>query len=50
MTVDEQSIRRTVGEARQGVTGHNVRYVLVLSCALAVVLLGVAFLLVGNPG
>jgi hypothetical protein len=24
-------------EARQGVTGHNVRYVLLISCALAII-------------
>ncbi|HLW91920.1 MAG TPA: hypothetical protein VKS78_11555 [Roseiarcus sp.] len=31
-------------EARQGVTGHNVRYVLIVSCALVVIVFfGVAF-------
>jgi hypothetical protein len=28
----------TADEARQGVTGHNVRYVLIISCVLVVVL------------
>ncbi|SDR63710.1 hypothetical protein SAMN05519103_08951 [Rhizobiales bacterium GAS113] len=43
----EHSIRETVEEARQGVTGHNVRYVLLISCTLVVMLMIVAFLFVG---
>ena len=46
----DRSIHRTVLEARQGVTGHKVRYVLLWSCALAVVLLGVIFLFVASSG
>jgi hypothetical protein len=42
----QRSIRETETEARQGVTGHNVRYVLMLSCALVVVLMGIVFVLV----
>lgn len=30
-------------EARQGATGHNVRYVLGISVALAVIALGIIF-------
>ena len=30
-------------EARQGATGHNVRYVLGISVALAIIVLGVIF-------
>ena len=30
-------------EARQGATGHNVRYVLIVSLALAVIALGIIF-------
>jgi hypothetical protein len=45
---DELSTQRTTREARQGVTGHNVRYVLLTSCALALVLLGIVFMLVGK--
>jgi len=40
--------RETVREARQGVTGHNVRIVLLVGCALAVIGMGLAFLLVGH--
>ena len=48
--MNQPSIHRTEGEARQGVTGHNVRHVLWLSRALAIVLLGAVFLLIGNSG
>ena len=48
--VRDRTIHRTVLEARQGVTGHKVRYVLLWSCALAVVLLGVIFLFVASSG
>jgi hypothetical protein len=44
----EHGIQETAREARQGAIGHNVRYVLIVSCALAVVLLGAVFLFVGN--
>jgi hypothetical protein len=44
----EHRIQESALEARQGVTGHNVRYVLIVSCALAMVLLGVVFFFVGN--
>jgi hypothetical protein len=33
-------------EARQGVTGHNVRYVLIVSTVCAIVALSVAYFLV----
>ncbi|SEF12190.1 hypothetical protein SAMN05444161_8707 [Rhizobiales bacterium GAS191] len=32
----ERSTRETEEETRQGVTGHNVRYVLLISCTLCV--------------
>ncbi|MBV8448281.1 MAG: hypothetical protein JO357_14885 [Hyphomicrobiales bacterium] len=38
----------TVKEARQGVTGHNVRFVLLVSCVLAIAAMGIVFLLVGR--
>jgi len=44
----ERSIQETERDAKQGVTGHNVRYVLIVSCALAVVLLAVVFFFVGK--
>ena len=44
----QHSIRASVDEARQGVTGHKVRYVLVVSCTLAVVLMIAVFLWVGR--
>jgi hypothetical protein len=44
----KRSTLETTTEARQGVTGHNVRYVLFASCALAVVFMIVAFLFVGK--
>ena len=45
---EERSTVETVKEARQGVTGHNVRWVLLASCALAVVAMGIVFLLFGS--
>ena len=44
----EPSVKETVEEARQGTTGHNVRYVLVASCALVVVLMIIAFVAFGR--
>jgi len=44
----ERSTRQTVTEARQGVTGHNVRYVLLVSCTLAVMLMTAVLIFVGN--
>ena len=44
---EKRSITETATEARQGVTGHNARIVLLVSCALAVIGLGFAFFLVG---
>lgn len=44
----ERSTHETVTEARQGVTGHNVRYVLLISCALAVMLMVAVFIFVGS--
>ncbi len=38
----------TVKEARQGVTGHNARIVLAVSCALAILGMGLVFLIVGH--
>ena len=40
----------TKTEARQGVTGHNVRYVLGISLVLAVVVLGAIGLYVSGVG
>jgi len=40
---EERSTEMSGDEARQGVTGHNVRYVLVASCVLAVAALIVVF-------
>jgi hypothetical protein len=45
---DQHSTVETAEEARQGVTGHNVRLVLLISCVLAIVLLGIVFLLVSR--
>jgi len=45
---DTVSTQETAREARQGVTGHNVRYVLVASCALALIILGIVFVFVGR--
>jgi hypothetical protein len=45
---EEHPTVETVKEARQGVTGHNARIVLFVSCALAIVGMGIAFLLVGH--
>jgi hypothetical protein len=36
----EHPIEKPTNAARQGVTGHNVRYVLAISLAAAVVILG----------
>jgi hypothetical protein len=44
----QHSIRETADEARQGVTGHKVRYVLAASCSLAVVLMIAVLVLVGR--
>ena len=45
---EERSTIETVTQARQGVTGHNARVVLVVSCALAIVAMGIIFLLAGH--
>ena len=45
---EERSTVETVKQARQGVTGHNARIVLLVSCALAIIGMGIAFLLVGH--
>jgi hypothetical protein len=45
---EERATVETVKEARQGVTGHNARVVLIVSCALAIVAMGIVFLLVGG--
>lgn len=45
---EERPTVETVKEARQGVTGHNVRFVLFVACALAIIGMGLAFLLVGH--
>jgi hypothetical protein len=45
---EERSTVETVNEARQGVTGHNARVVLLVSCALAIVGMGIVFFLVGH--
>jgi hypothetical protein len=45
---EEHSTVETAKEARQGVTGHNVRFVLAVSCVLVIVAMGVVFLLVGS--
>jgi hypothetical protein len=45
---EERATVETVKEARQGVTGHNARLVLIVSCALAIVAMGIVFLLVGS--
>jgi sporulation protein YlmC with PRC-barrel domain len=39
MQPEQRSTTTSGDEARQGVTGHNVRYVLAVSCALAAALL-----------
>jgi hypothetical protein len=39
---EERATVETVKEARQGVTGHNARVVLIVSCALAIVAMGIA--------
>jgi hypothetical protein len=37
----EQPIEKSTNKARQGVTGHNVRYVLAISLGAAVVILAI---------
>jgi hypothetical protein len=44
----ERSTHETVKEARQGVTGHNVRYVLFISCALVVALMIAVYIFTGK--
>jgi hypothetical protein len=43
---DKRPIVETVEQARQGVTGQNVWLVLLISCALAIALMGMAFVFV----
>jgi hypothetical protein len=43
---DQRSTVKTVETARQGVTGHNVRFVLLMSCTLAILAMGVVFFFV----
>ncbi|HYI29474.1 MAG TPA: hypothetical protein VD863_16660 [Bradyrhizobium sp.] len=43
-STDETPIVRTTTQAREGVTGHGVRYVLMISTALVVVLFGAIWL------
>jgi hypothetical protein len=38
---DQQTVVKTTNQARQGVTGHNVRYVLTVGTALAIAALAV---------
>lgn len=38
---DQQGVVKTTTQARQGVTGHNVRYVLIIGTALAVAAMAV---------
>jgi hypothetical protein len=44
--VEDNRIVESATEARAGVTGHNVRYVLVISTLAAIVLVAVAYLVV----
>jgi hypothetical protein len=44
--VEDNRIVESATEARAGVTGHNVRYVLVISTLAAIVLIAVAYLVV----
>jgi hypothetical protein len=44
--VEDNRIVESATEARAGVTGHNVRYVLVISTLAAIVLVAVAYLIV----
>ena len=44
--VEDSHIVEDTTEARAGVTGHNVRYVLVISTLAAMVLVAVAYLVV----
>ena len=41
---DQQTVVKTTNQARQGVTGHNVRYVLTVGTALAVAAMVVVWL------
>ncbi|MEZ5785271.1 MAG: hypothetical protein R3D62_02010 [Xanthobacteraceae bacterium] len=41
---NKETIVKPTVEARQGVTGHNVRYVLFFGVAGAAILLGIVFL------
>jgi hypothetical protein len=43
-STSETPVVRTTTQARQGVTGHGVRYVLVLSTAAIVVIFGALWL------
>ncbi len=38
LIMDERPVVRNEIEARHGVTGHNVRYVVIISCLLVVAL------------
>jgi hypothetical protein len=40
---DQRPVVKTANQARQGVTGHNVRYVLTVGTALAIVALAVVW-------
>jgi hypothetical protein len=44
--VEDNRIVESATEARAGVTGHNVRYVLVISTLAAIVLVAVAYFVV----
>ena len=44
--VEDNRIVESATEARAGVTGHNVRYVLVISTLAAIVLVAIAYLVV----
>ena len=44
--VEDNHIVESTTEARAGVTGHNVRYVLVINTLAAMVLVAVAYLVV----
>ncbi len=41
---DQRTVVKTTNQARQGVTGHNVRYVLTIGTALAVAAMVVVWL------
>lgn len=40
---DQQVVVKTANQARQGVTGHNVRYVLAIGTGLAIAALAVVW-------